>query len=70
VNQEANFADDPYVYPGTSILRNFAELRDEKRVLAENPGTQAKRREISLCAGRRIRTSECGRKRIGLLRSK
>jgi cell filamentation protein len=32
VNQEANIQDDPYVYPGTSILRNLAELRDEERL--------------------------------------
>jgi cell filamentation protein len=32
VNREFNIEDDPYVYPGTSILRNLAELRDEKRL--------------------------------------
>jgi cell filamentation protein len=32
VNQEFNIQDDPYVYPGTSILRNLAELRDAERL--------------------------------------
>jgi cell filamentation protein len=32
VNSEANIEDDPYVYPGTSILRNLAELRDAERL--------------------------------------
>lgn len=32
MNQEANFADDPYVYPGTSILRNLADIRDTERL--------------------------------------
>jgi hypothetical protein len=31
---------------------------------------KAKRREISLCAGRPLRRSEAGRKSVGLLRSK
>ena len=31
MNQEANIQDDPYVYPGTSVLRNLAELRDAER---------------------------------------
>ena len=29
--QEDNIEDDPYVYPGTSVLRNLAELRDAER---------------------------------------
>ncbi len=32
MNQEANIQDDPYVYPGTSILRNLADIRDEERL--------------------------------------
>jgi cell filamentation protein len=32
VKREVNIEDDPYVYPGTSILRNFAELRDAERL--------------------------------------
>jgi len=32
VNQEDNIEDDPYVYPGTSVLRNLAELRDAERL--------------------------------------
>lgn len=32
MNQEANIEDDPYVYPGTTILRNLAELRDAERL--------------------------------------
>jgi cell filamentation protein len=32
VNQEANIQDDPYVYPGTSILRNLADIRDAGRL--------------------------------------
>jgi cell filamentation protein len=32
VNQEAHVQGDPYVYPGTSILRNLAELRDAERL--------------------------------------
>jgi cell filamentation protein len=30
VNQK--FQDDPYVYPGTSILQNLADIRDEERL--------------------------------------
>lgn len=32
MNQEANIQDDPYVYPGTSILRNLADIRDAERL--------------------------------------
>ena len=32
MNQEANIQDDPYVYPGTSILRNLADIRDAGRL--------------------------------------
>jgi len=32
VSQEGNIEDDPYVYPGTSVLRNLAEPRDAKRL--------------------------------------
>lgn len=32
MKQEFNIEDDPYVYPGTSILRNLAELRDAERL--------------------------------------
>ena len=32
MNQEDNIEDDPYVYPGTSVLRNLAEIRDAERL--------------------------------------
>ncbi len=32
MNQEDNIEDNPYVYPGTSVLRNLAELRDAERL--------------------------------------
>lgn len=32
MKQESNIEDDPYVYPGTSVLRNVAELRDAERL--------------------------------------
>lgn len=32
MNREANIEDDPYVYPGTSVLRNLAELHDAERL--------------------------------------
>jgi len=32
VNQQTNIEDDPYVYPGTLILRNLADIRDEERL--------------------------------------
>ncbi len=32
MNQQTNIEDDPYVYPGTSILRNLADIRDEERL--------------------------------------
>jgi cell filamentation protein, protein adenylyltransferase len=32
VKQESNIEDDPYVYPGTSVLPNVAELRDAERL--------------------------------------
>lgn len=32
MNREANIEDDPYVYPGTSVLHNLAELHDAERL--------------------------------------
>ena len=32
MKQQADIEDDPYVYPGTSILRNLADIRDEERL--------------------------------------
>jgi cell filamentation protein len=32
VNRETNIGDDPYVYPGTSVLRNLADIRDGERL--------------------------------------
>jgi cell filamentation protein len=32
VSQEGHIEEDPYVYPGTPVLRNLAEIRDAERV--------------------------------------
>jgi cell filamentation protein len=32
VSQEGHIEEDPYVYPGTSVLRNLAEIRDAERL--------------------------------------
>ncbi len=32
MSQEGHIEDDPYVYPGTSVLRNHAEIRDAERL--------------------------------------
>jgi cell filamentation protein len=32
VNQEDHIEEDPYVYPGTSILRNLAEIHDAEQL--------------------------------------
>jgi hypothetical protein len=64
------------------VWRGLAYLEDENphaenlrvrhpaRLLRQSEKRGTKRREISLYAGRRIRRSECGRKSVGLLRSK
>lgn len=32
MSQEVNIEDDPYVYPGTSVLRNLGDLREADRL--------------------------------------
>ncbi len=48
MNQQANIQDDPYVYPGTSILRNLADIHNEER-LERFEGDHCFARLLELC---------------------